>query len=224
VSPVPPSRPSAAGDRTCLRDRRGCPREGGLRSCQRRPTPPLPLVSRRVSPREPDSSGGPLFRSGIRRGQPGWCPGSAGSPLSGMPGRPPHHQRTSPLERFAVGCLEPSPTSSEPWGLPIIGTLHASENRSRHPATPQIGILHNPLYDLPALPPFRSAEASLCTGTRAILLSAQASATLDAMLRRLQQLLEVSQRRHLTPERLLEVCLLMGAAQPASWERGEEQG
>jgi hypothetical protein len=65
------------------------------------------------------------------------------------------------------------------------------------------------------------------------------------MLRRLQQLLEVSQRRHLTPERLLEVCLLMGAAdlqargadsqivrslghevtaQPASWERGEEQG
>ena len=116
---------------------------------------------------------------------------------------------------------------------------------SSHPATQQIGIPHNPLYDLPALPPFRSAEASLCTGTRAILLSAQASAMLDAMLRRLRQLLEVSQRRHLTPERLLEVCLLMGAAdlqtcgadsqivrslghqvtaQPASWEMGEGQG
>jgi hypothetical protein len=77
----------------------------------------------------------------------------------------------------------------------------------QHTETP-----YNPLYDLPALPPFRSAEASLGTGPRAIPLSAQASATLDATLQRLRQVLAASQRRPPTAEQLVEACLLMSAA------------
>jgi hypothetical protein len=81
-----------------------------------------------------------------------------------------------------------------------------------HPATPRPGIPYNPLYDLPALPPFQSAEASLCTGKHAVMVSAQASAALAATRRRLWPLLEVSQRPQLTTERLIEVGLLMSAA------------
>jgi hypothetical protein len=80
-------------------------------------------------------------------------------------------------------------------------------------------------------------------GKCTIMLSAQVSATLDATLRQLRPLLEVSQRRQLSTERLIEVCLLMSASdvqahgpdsqivkilgqqvagQPARRERGED--
>jgi hypothetical protein len=87
-------------------------------------------------------------------------------------------------------------------------------NRKRvaAPASQQMGTPYNPLYDLPALPPFRSIEGSLGTGTRTVRLSDQASAALDATLPRLQQVLEASQWRQLTAERLVEVCLLISAA------------
>ena len=78
------------------------------------------------------------------------------------------------------------------------------------PATQQIGTPYNPLDDLPALPPFRSADAVLNTGT--IVLSVQPSTALDVTLPRLQPLLEARQRRHFTTKRLVEVCLLMSAA------------
>jgi hypothetical protein len=116
--------------------------------------------------------------------------------------------------------------------------------RAAAPATQQMGNPYNPLYDLPTLPPFRSFDRSLATGTRTITLSDQASAVLDATLPRLQQLLEISQWRQLTTERLVEVCLLISAAdlqshgvdsqivkllghqviaQPARQERGKDQ-
>jgi hypothetical protein len=101
--------------------------------------------------------------------------------------RPGPHKRQLPLFRQArKGAAAPAP---------------------QHTETP-----YNPLYDLPALPPFRSAEASLGTGPRAIPLSAQASATLDATLQRLRQVLAASQRRPPTAEQLVEACLLMSAA------------
>ena len=101
--------------------------------------------------------------------------------------RPGPHKRQPPLSRQArKGAAAPPPQRT--------------------------GTPYNPLYDLPALPPFRSAEASLGTGPRAITLSAQASATLDDTLRRLRQILAASQRRPPTAEQLVEACLLMGAA------------
>jgi hypothetical protein len=104
-----------------------------------------------------------------------------------------------------------------PVGRPVV---HKSQlplywhdrKRAAAPATQPIGTPYNPLYDLPALPPFRSVDESLGTGTRMVMLSDQASAAMDATLPQLQQLLEVSQWRQLTTERLVEVCLLMSAA------------
>jgi hypothetical protein len=87
-----------------------------------------------------------------------------------------------------------------------------NRKRAAAPVTQHMGTPYNPLYDLPALPPFRSVDESFGTGTRTITLSDQASAALDATLPRLQQVLEVSQWRQLTTERLIEVCLLISAA------------
>ena len=124
-----------------------------------------------------------------------------------------------------------------------LSRLQHAQKAAASPASQQPGIPYNPLYDLPALPPFRSAEASLGMGKCTIMLSAQVSATLDATLRQLRPLLEVSQRRQLSTERLIEVCLLMSvsdvqthgpdsqivkilgqqvAGQPARRERGED--